>query len=99
MYLIQLLLPLTGNPDDVAWFSKTREELADRFGGVTAYSRSPAQGIWISPDGEKERDSVLMVEVFTEVFDRAWWQAYQKTLASRFRQEAIHVRALPADVP
>lgn len=99
MYLIQLLLPVTGNPDDVASFSMTREELADRFGGVTAYSRSPAQGIWISPQGDKERDSVLMVEVFTETFDRAWWQAYQKTLASRFHQEEIHVRALPADVP
>ena len=98
MFLIQILLPVTGKSDQ-ALFAKTREELADRFGGVTAYSRSPAQGVWINPDGDKERDSVLMVEVFTEAFDRAWWASYQRTLADRFDQQEIHIRALLADVP
>ena len=98
MYLIQILLPIpsAGDPDA---FSKTREELAEKFGGVTAYSRSPAQGIWISPQGEKERDSMLMVEVFTETFERSWWLTYQTQLARRFSQEEIHIRALPAEVP
>jgi hypothetical protein len=98
MVLIQILLPVS-DTSDRALFARTREELADRFGGATAYSRSPAHGVWISPEGEKERDSVLLVEVFAESFDRPWWQSYQKALASRFQQEEIHIRALQADVP
>jgi len=69
------------------------------FGGVTAYSRSPAEGIWTSPDGNRERDAVLMVEVFTEQFDRAWWRAYQHSLAERFGQEEIHIRAIETHTP
>lgn len=97
-YLIQILLPIPSTGGGPA-FSRTREELADKFGGVTAYTRSPAQGIWISPEGEKERDSVLMVEVFTDEFDRTWWRNYERRLAERFNQDEIHLRAVPAEVP
>jgi hypothetical protein len=38
------------------------------------------------------------VEVVTETFDRAWWRAYVATLAARFEQESIHVRAVPVDL-
>ena len=40
-----------------------------------------------------------MVEVVTETFDRAWWRTYSATLATRFDQDTIHVRALPVDMP
>ena len=99
MYLIQILLPVPARTPDQTTLSKTREELADRFGGVTAYARTPAEGIWVSPEGTKERDTMLMVEVFTEGFDRVWWKAYSKTLAERFKQEEIHIRAIHAEVP
>ena len=98
MYLIQILLPVPGDAGHARAFAHTREELADRFGGVTAYTRSVAQGIWISPEGDKERDAVLMVEVLTDRFDRDWWRAYQARLAERFQQEQILVRALAAEV-
>jgi hypothetical protein len=98
MYLIQLLLPVSAAPDAEA-FASTREELADKFGGVTAYSRAPAEGIWRSPAGDESRDSVLMVEVLVQTFDRPWWRAYRDRLARRFRQEEIHVRAIPAEFP
>ena len=100
-YLIQILLPLpvraVGAPD--AGFAQTRAELVERYDGVTAYLRSPAHGAWIAPDGRVERDEVVMVEVVTETFDRAWWRAYAQQLADRFRQEAIHIRALSAETP
>ena len=101
MFLIQVLLPRRagGGAIDEAAFARTREELADAFDGVTAYLRSPAEGVWIAPEGRKERDDVVMVEVLAPVFDRGWWRAYAATLATRFRQEAIHVRALPAATP
>lgn len=61
MFLIQILLPVRAHGDDESLFGETREELVNKFGGVTAYTRAPAQGVWVSPTGEKERDSVLMV--------------------------------------
>ena len=97
MVVIQLLLPTSGATcaDGASPLAQTRRELADRFSGLTAYVRSPAKGSWTSPDGHTEQDDVVMVEVVTEAFDRAWWRTYAVTLATRFAQERIHVRAVP----
>ena len=97
MVLIQLLLPTSG--DNTASLAETRRDLVDRFKGVTAYVRSPAKGLWTAPDGHTEADDVVMVEVVTDTFDRRWWRAYAATLAGRFRQDTIHVRALPIEMP
>jgi hypothetical protein len=72
---------------------RTREELLDRFGGLTAYVRAPAAGVWTSPEGEVEADSVVLIEMLSDVFDRPWWRAYAETLKRRFDQESIHIRA------
>lgn len=80
-------------------FAQTRAELVERYDGVTAYLRSPAQGAWTRPDGQVERDEVIMIEVVTDTFERAWWRAYAEKLARRFQQDAIHIRALPAELP
>jgi hypothetical protein len=103
MVLIQLLLPATSRgtapPLDVtAALADTRRELAERFDGLTAYLRAPAKGIWTAPDGHTEQDDVVMVEVVTERFERTWWRAYAATLAARFRQETIHIRAMPIEL-
>lgn len=101
MYLIQILLPRTpgntGTHD--GRFAQTRAELVEAFEGVTAYLRAPAVGLWTAPDGRVERDDVVMVEVVTDRFDRAWWRSYADHLAARFEQEEIHIRALPAEMP
>jgi len=100
MVLIQLLLPTTATDDHtMTALAETRRELAEAFNGVTAYLRSPARGLWTAPDGHTEADDVVMVEVVTKTFDRAWWRTYSTTLAQRFRQDTIHVRALPVDTP
>jgi hypothetical protein len=96
MVLIQLLLP--AGPEGLAPLAETRRELAARFKGLTAYLRSPAKGLWTAADGRTEQDDVIMVEVVTDTFDREWWRPYAATLAERFGQEAIHVRALPVDM-
>ena len=100
MVLIQLLLPTVipgdeGPRDAKAALDETRRELTAAFEGLTAYLRAPARGAWTAPDGRMEHDDVVMVEVVTEAFDRRWWRAYAKTLAQRFRQQEIHVRAMP----
>ncbi len=101
MVLIQLLLPTkaSGLRDAMAALTDTRRELAEKFEGLTAYTRSPAKGVWTAPDGHTEHDDVVMVEVVTDTFDRSWWRAYAATLAVRFRQTSIHVRALPIQLP
>jgi hypothetical protein len=100
MVLIQLLLPTRAGTgaDGPAALAETRRELAATFNGLTAYLRSPAKGLWTAPDGHTEQDDVVMVEVVTDTFDRAWWRTYTATLAERFGQEAIHVRAMPVEM-
>ena len=99
-YLVQLLLPVRDNrgrpfKDDA--HGTTRRELLERFGGVTAYQRAPAHGLWESPAGEVARDEIVIFEVMVSKLDRAWWAEYKRTLEARFRQDAILIRALPQE--
>jgi hypothetical protein len=97
MFLIQLLLPTRDNarqPIDGALFAQVRTTLAERFGGVTAYQRSPASGLWKRPDGGVDGDDVVMVEVEAETLDRAWWASFRQQLERDFRQDTILARAI-----
>ena len=103
MVLIQLPLPTRfpkgeASQDAAAALADTRRELAERFDGLTAYLRAPAKGIGTAPDGHTEQDDVVMVEVVTDRFGRAWWRIYAATLARRFAQDAMHVRAVPIEL-
>ena len=96
MHLVQLLLPLYDNDGqaiDHEHFRQVREELTDRFGGLTAFTRAPAEGLW-QPGGESvQRDDIVVFEVMVPVVDEAWWQDYRGVLERRFRQEKIVIRA------
>jgi hypothetical protein len=99
-HLVQILLPLRkGDGSDVspALFAEVREELTHAFGGVTAYSRSPATGLWKNTEAEVERDQMIMVEVVVDAFDRDWWTCYRDRLARRFDQDEIHARAMAVE--
>jgi hypothetical protein len=100
-HLVQILLP-THTRDGAAvapeQFARVRVEMTERFGGVTAYSRSPATGLWMNEDETIERDQVIMVEVVAKDFDREWWASYRKQLETRFDQEEIHARALAIEL-
>ena len=96
MVLIQVLLP-TKSADRAAFsdelIRQTREELIGQFGGLTAYTRSPAAGVWTSPDGDIEEDNVVMIEVLAGTFDVRWWRSYAGKLKARFQQETMLIRA------
>ena len=95
MYLVQILLPLAdneGRPFPQTTFDRVRDELTEQFGGLTAYVRSPAAGLWKERE-ETVRDDVVIHEVMAESLDRAWWRGYREELRARFRQEALVVRA------
>jgi len=94
-HLVQLLLPLYANdgaPVAPACLDAVRHELTEKFGGLTAYTRAPAEGRWRSGD-HVSRDDVIVVEVMTDELDRQWWTDYRGTLERRFEQQEIVARA------
>lgn len=95
MHLIQLLLPLHDNNQQSfprAYFNQVRKDLTERFGGVTAFVRSPAVGLW-KEGNEVNRDEVIMFEVIANQLDREWWAAYRTQLQNIFRQDEILIWA------
>jgi hypothetical protein len=100
MHLVQLLLPLYDNEGRAfprEDFDRVRDELTDRFGGVTAFLRSPAEGAWKENEGGVTRDDVVVYEVMTEQLDRRWWADYRDRLTRRFRQDELLITATAAE--
>lgn len=95
MFLVEILLPLYDNEGRrfaAPEFDRVRDELTARFGGVTAFRRSPAEGVW-KEGGEVNVDRVVVFEVMSDGLEREWWREYRAGLERRFRQEKIVVRA------
>ncbi|HEX8394466.1 MAG TPA: hypothetical protein VF665_19120 [Longimicrobium sp.] len=100
MYVVQIFVPLRDN-DGVAFpravLDALRQELTERFGGVTAHLRAPAAGAWKDEEGDVARDDVVIVEVMVDDLDRGWWSGYRTRLEERLRQDEMMIRALPCD--
>lgn len=96
MHLIQILLPLydnNGTPLPQEEYLRVRDELAERFGGITTYVRSPAEGLWKESPTTTVHDDIVIYEVMAEQLDREWWEGFRQELAARFRQEVLIVRS------
>ena len=94
--LVQLLLPLydnDGNDFPGSQFEQVARELTARFGGLTAYTRAPAEGRWRDGGSGTTRDEIIIYEVMTYPLDPAWWGDYREELERRFAQDRIVVRA------
>ena len=94
-HLVQILLPIYDNhgskfASDV--YDQVRSELTERFGGLTAYTRAPAEGLWGAGDDVKH-DDIVVLEVMVPALDRGWWHDYKEQLEELFRQDQIVVRA------
>lgn len=97
MYLVQILLPRAdseGAPFAPDQFDRVKEELADRFQGVTAYLQAPAEGLWRN-GGDNESDDILVFEVMTPEVDLADWKRRRRDLERQFRQDVVIIRYLP----
>jgi hypothetical protein len=93
--LVQILLPVRDNHGrkfKSSIYGRVRKTLIGRFGGVTAYTRSPARGAWRKGD-DTQHDDMIILEVMTSRINAAWWKQYRKTLERTFRQDKIVVRA------
>lgn len=94
--LVQILLPLYDNeqhPFPRHYYTKVGEILAEKFGGLTAYNRAPAEGLWKEGGDRTHRDDIVVYEVMTPRLNRAWWKRCRRELESLFRQQEIVIRA------
>src|SRR5436190_289104 len=100
MHLVQILLPLAdnrGRPLARKRFEKVKRELTERFKGLTAYSRAPAEGLW-KPRKETKLDEIVVYEVMVSRLEERWWRKYRRRLEKLLRQEAIVIRAQPMKI-
>jgi hypothetical protein len=101
MKLLQIFLPLYNNqglPFPRALFDNIREDLAKQFGGVTAFVRSPAVGVWENDAGAVCHDDVILFEVIVNAVDRDWWSSYRGKLERQFSQDTILIRATEIEI-
>ena len=66
MHLVEILLPVAdneGQPFDAHKYAVVREELSRRFGGITAFTRAPAEGSSLAK-GTAVHDDIIVVRQF-----------------------------------
>lgn len=100
MYLVQLLLPTYDNAGRrfaQSKFARVKTLLADMFGGITVYKRSPAEGL-TTETRRVVRDEIVIFEVMTARLNKRWWKRYRAELEQQFRQDRIVVRASSIDL-
>jgi hypothetical protein len=96
MYMTQLLLRILSNSDErfpQSLFEQIRDELVQKFGGLTAYTRTPASGLWQEKGSATVHDGIVVHEVLVKNLDEDWWSRYRKKLEQRFRQDKLVIRA------
>lgn len=97
MHVVEIFMPLEtgkGQPVSPHVIEGIVAGLADRFGGATAFTRSPAEGLWKQED-EVQRDQIVIVEVMVSELDERWWSDYRRKLESEFQQDEVLIRASP----
>ena len=95
MYLVEIFLPVNNNQGQAQpgeLFVSVRQELVARFGGMTAFTRTPAQGVWEASERNKCQDDLIIYEVMAEQVERSWWQTYKQLLEQRFAQDQLVIR-------
>jgi len=101
MHLVQVLIPIYDNDGQAfeqALYVNVKTVFTEKFGGVTAYVRSPAEGAWQGPSGARRHDEIVIFEVMTERVDRSWWRKMRSELARTFKQEQLVIRTNPIEI-
>jgi len=95
MHTIQILLPIfneNGEAFPKEYYINLRNEFTEKYGGITAYTRSPASGFW-KENGEKTvKDDIIIYEIMADILDKNWWQDCRKRLEHSFHQDEIIIR-------
>lgn len=94
MEIVEVFLPLqtgSGVAIDPEIIEGIIGGLADRFGGATAFTRAPAEGLW-KQNRQIRKDRVIIVEVMVDEIDEAWWRDYRRRLEVEFEQDEVMIR-------
>jgi hypothetical protein len=97
MNVVEVFLPLdsgAGIPIDREVIEGIVRGLADRFGGATAFTREPADGLWKTAT-TLEPDRIIVIEVVIDEVDDEWWRAYRQRLEGQLDQEQVMIRVTP----
>ncbi|MBC7388753.1 MAG: hypothetical protein H7329_06060 [Opitutaceae bacterium] len=97
MKLIQIFLPLYNSKGVIfkeALFEKIKAKITEDFGGLTAYQRSPAIGLWKEDDKKTVKDDIIIYEVMAEKFEKIYWKKYKTELENVFSQDVIIIRVM-----
>ncbi|WP_088342668.1 MULTISPECIES: hypothetical protein [Rhodomicrobium] len=97
MHFFQILLPSADNDGRQfarEEFDRVKDELANRFDGVTAYLQAPAEGVWRN-GGQSSHDEIVIFEVMVEEVNLPEWRSRRAELERRFRQEKVIIRYMP----
>jgi hypothetical protein len=94
MYLVTIPRPLcrdegAAQPQGIVG---VRRALVDRLGGVSAFTRAPAEGKYA--EGIVVAHNDVKVEVMVHEFDRGRWGDSNETLERQFAQVEILIRVL-----
>ncbi len=92
---IELFLPLydaSGTPFSAQLFQDIGKQLIKDFGGITAYTRAPAIGIWIDPKKQPIKDENVVYEIMVAEIDHAYWKQFKKKLEIQFAQKELVIR-------
>jgi hypothetical protein len=96
MMCVEILLPLRdnqGSPLPEEPFQRLQQTLTHRFGGLTSFTRSPADGFWKDAHNAVRTDDIVVFEVMTDELDRDWWRDLRRELEASFQQEEIVIRS------
>jgi len=101
MQLIQILLPIIEKEnEDFPWhlYADIRNELTEKFGGITTYTHSPATGLWKEAANKTVKDEIIIYEIMASDIDRGWWKSYKQMLEKKIQQDEIIIRSWAIDV-
>lgn len=101
MRLAEIFLPLsdnTGKKFSGDLYHRLSKELTEKFGGVTSFSRAPAQGRWKDDNASTAEDDIIIFEVMTDLIDQLWWKNFQANLKELFKQDEILIRFTDVEI-
>ena len=97
----EILLPLRhndGRPVSDDKLNQTREELVERFEGISVQPQS-ILGIWVREAARYEDTSVrLTVDVEDTPENRQFFVNFKMTLLQRFEQIEVYIASYPVDI-
>lgn len=95
MHVIQIFLPVHANKGKAfsnEKYTRIRKTLTKRFGGLTTYTRAPAEGLWKDEQKAARHDDIVIFEVMAAELNKPWWKKYKKQLEQTFAQEELIIR-------